>query len=94
MPFPKQSARQFTKANVEAITPGQKGCYGLFKDGVNVYVGKGDIRDRLLAHLNGDNPCITRQKPTHWIDVVTSDMDAEEKRLIREFNPICNKKVG
>ena len=94
MPFPSQTPRTFTQANVEAINPGQKGCYGLFRDGVWVYVGKGDIRTRLLQHLNGDNPCIIRQKPTHWVDVVTTDMDEMEKRLIRECDPICNKRVG
>lgn len=95
MPFPSQSARAFTQENVEAIKPGQMGCYGLYRaGGAWVYVGKGDIRARLLRHLNGDNPCITREKPTHWVDVVTSDMDEMEKRLIRELNPICNKRVG
>jgi len=95
MPFPDQIARAFTKANIEAITPGQMGCYGLFiNQGVWVYIGKGDIRKRLLEHLNGDNPCITRSRPTHWVDIVTNNMDATEKALIVEFNPTCNKKVG
>lgn len=94
MPFPKQTATAFTKTNVEKITTGQMGCYGLFKEGQWVYVGKGDIRERLLAHLNGDNACIARQKPTHWVDAVTKNMDAEEKALIRELSPSCNKRVG
>lgn len=95
MPFPKQTARAFTRANIEAITPGQMGCYGLFiNQGGWVYVGKGDIRKRLLEHLNGDNPCITRNRPTHYVDVVTNNMDEVEKALIVELNPTCNKKVG
>ena len=95
MPFPKQEARAFTRANVEAITPGQFGCYGLFVNGGGwVYVGKGDIRKRLLDHLNGDNPCITRNRPTDWVDWVTNSMDAAEKALILELQPTCNKKVG
>ena len=94
MPFPPQTPRALTKANVQLLTPGQVGCYGLFRKGQWIYVGKGDIRDRLLAHLNGDNPCITRQGPTHWVGMVTVDCDAEEKRLIREFQPTCNQKVG
>lgn len=95
MPFPNQTARAFTRANVEAITPGQMGCYGLFvNQGGWVYVGKGDIRTRLLAHLDGDNPCITKNKPTHWMDMVTNNMDQMEKALILELNPTCNKKVG
>ncbi len=95
MPFPKQTPRAFTRANVEAITPRQIGCYGLFINGSRwVYVGKGDIRKRLLEHLNGDNPCITRNGPTHWVDIVTNNMDEIEKALILELNPACNKKVG
>ena len=37
------------------------GCYGLYKTGQWIYVGKGDTRTRLLAHLNNHNPCITPQ---------------------------------
>jgi hypothetical protein len=94
MPFPKQQPRAFTRANIEALAPGQMGCYGLCRGSLNIYVGKGDIRQRLLDHLNGDNSCITRNGPTHWVDVVTNDMDAEEKRLILEYQPVCNKRVG
>lgn len=95
MPFPTQTARAFTRANVEALNPSQYGCYGLFRDrGPRIYIGKGDIRQRLLDHLNGDNPRITRENPTHWYDEVTSNADAREKQLIVELNPICNRKVG
>jgi len=84
----------FNRQSVEAIRPGQMGCYGLFRGDTWVYVGKGDIRARLLAHLDGDNLCITRSGPTHWVDVVTPNMDAEEKRLILELTPLCNQRVG
>ena len=94
MGFPKQTTRAFTKANVETITEGQMGCYGLYKPGQWIYVGKGDIRTRLLAHLNNDNPCITKASPTHWVDEVTANYDAREKELIIECNPACNKKIG
>jgi len=94
MPFPQQAPKAFTKANIEALNPGQIGCYGLFRQGTWIYVGRGDIRNNLLAHFNGDNPCITREKPTNWVDVVTNDDINLEKRLILELNPICNKKVG
>jgi hypothetical protein len=95
MPFPAQTARAFTRQEIEALNPGQIGCYGLFRNqGPWVYVGRGDIRSRLLAHLNGDNPCITKERPTHWMDVVTNDDENREKVLILEFSPICNQKVG
>ncbi len=66
MPFPEQTPRAYTKANVEALKKDQIGVYGLFK-GVWMYVGKGDIRQCLLDHLNGDNSCITKQAPTSWV---------------------------
>lgn len=94
MPFPKQEPQPFTKARIESLGADQMGCYGLFREGVWIYVGKGDIRERLLKHFNGDNPCITKAKPTHWVDMMTPHMDDEEKKLTLEFTPICNKRVG
>jgi hypothetical protein len=94
MTFPQQIARPFTRAEGEALEPEQSGCYGLFRGEVWVYIGKGDIRQRLLDHLNGDNPCITRQAPTHWVSVVTPFADEREKSLILECKPVCNKRVG
>jgi len=95
MPFPQQDGRTFTRAAIEALNPGQIGCYGLYvAHGHWVYVGRGDIRSRLLDHLNGDNACIVRQKPTHFLTVVTRNDEAEEKALIAELNPSCNKTAG
>ena len=96
MPFVQQTPRLFTRENIEAINPGQLGVYGLFKEGVWVYVGKGNIRKRLLDHLNGDNPCIVRAQPTYWVDEVCVDpaMSLREQQLILECNPLCNQKVG
>lgn len=95
MPFPEQQPREVTRQDVELLRPGRLGCYGLFQGDRWIYVGKGDIRERLLAHLNGDNWCIAQHMAgMHWMDVVTTDYDAEEKRLIRELNPLCNQRVG
>jgi hypothetical protein len=95
MPFVQQTPRIFNRQNVEALNPNQYGVYGLFKPGKWIYVGKGDIRQRLLAHLNGDNPCITQDAPTHWVDeVISGDPSSREKQLILELQPSCNQKVG
>ncbi len=94
MPFPNQTPRAFTRANIEALNPNQMGCYGLYNANGWIYIGKGDIRQRLLAHLNGDNLCIVLSAPSHWVDVVTNNYDLEEKKLILEFKPSCNQKVG
>lgn len=95
MAFPANNpVRQFTRANVESLNPNQFGVYGIFRQGQWIYVGKGDIRARLLAHLTGDMPCILQSGPTHWVDEVTPYMDAREKQLILELTPSCNQKVG
>jgi hypothetical protein len=94
MPFPQQTSRPFTQASVEALTPNQIGVYGLFRTDAWVYVGRGDIRARLLSHLNGGNPAITAQRPTHYVTWVTSNDEAMEATLILELSPIANKKVG
>jgi hypothetical protein len=96
MPFPNQTPRAFTRANIEAIPPGTMGCYGIFRNqGPWIYIGKGDIRERLLAHLNGDNSCITNAGPTHYMDEITADYDARERALILELGPtLCNQRVG
>ena len=79
---------------MEALKPNQYGVYGLFKTGNCIYVGKGDIRSRLLDHLNGDNACITRHAPTHFVAAVTADADTRERQLILELGPVCNKRLG
>ncbi len=96
MAFIPQTPRVLNRANVLAINPNQLGVYGIYKQGQWIYVGKGDVRQRLLAHLAGDNPAIFAAYPTHWVDEVCSDpqMSVREKQLILELNPLCNKKVG
>jgi len=94
MTFPPQNPMEFTRPTVVALRPNQFGVYGLFRQGLAVYVGKGDIRQRLLDHLEGDNSCITSQAPTHFLIEVTSDMDARERQLILELQPFCNLRVG
>jgi hypothetical protein len=86
MPFPKQTPREFTRVNVERISLNQMGVYGLFRKNGWVYIGKGNIRDRLLKHLNGDNPRITEEHPTHFVSEVTQYMDVRE--------PVANRRVG
>lgn len=94
MPFAQQTPRAFNRDNILALTPGRMGVYGLFAGKQWVYVGRGDIRQRLLDHINGDNPCITRNAPTLWVFEVTGNHEAREKDLIRELSPLCNQRVG
>ena len=95
MPFPSQTPLSFTKESVSTLTANQDGCYGIFgADNFAIYIGKGDLRNRLLAHVNGDNTCILKHEPLVAYTVVTAAMDATEKTLITELIPVCNERVG
>ena len=95
MPFVKQEPRPFTGEEIQRITKGQEGVYGLLNGETWIYVGMGDIGQRLLDHMGGDNACITEQRPTHWVaETAIADSRQREKNLIRELKPICNKKAG
>lgn len=94
MPFIQQEKRPFTREGIEWLKPNQIGVYGIFNASGCIYVGKGDIRDRLLSHFNGDNPCILRFRPTYYLAEVLPNPDAREKQLIIEYNPPCNQRVG
>ena len=96
MSFVNQVPRIFNRVNILALNPGQNGVYGIYRQGLWIYIGKGDIRARLLAHIDGDNPAILRQNPTHWVDEVRADphMSTREKELILLCNPCCNQRIG
>ncbi len=94
MPFIKQDPRPFTKQGIEILNPNQNGVYGIFRNDTCVYVGRGDIRARLLDHLSGGNPRITRERPTHFFAELAQNDVAREKELIIELNPLANQKVG
>jgi hypothetical protein len=94
MPFPKQDGRTFTKDGIEILKPNQHGVYGVYRPDTWIYVGRGDIRTRLLDHASGGNPRITKERPTGYVTWVTSDAERIEKELIIELDPIANRKVG
>src|SRR5579864_6956629 len=73
---------RYERATVTAIAPNTPGVYALWKiDGWIIYVGEGaDVQRRLLAHLEGDNECITREAPKGiWLEVIPS----QDQRVAR-----------
>jgi len=94
MPYKGQSRFLFRRESIESLRINPMGIYRLYRDALCIYIGKGDIRKRLLEHLNGDNPCITREAPNYWDFEEIINMDEREKQLIRELDPVCNKKMG
>ncbi len=90
MPFTTEM-RPYTTEDILSLKPNQNGVYGIFSDTTAVYIGSGDIGERMLAHINGDNPCITKSTPNQWTGfLVSGDPTGEEGELIREYQPICN----
>ncbi len=86
--------RPYTRESIVSLNANQNGVYGIFSGNVAVYIGSGDIRERLLAHLGGDNPCISRNNPNLWTgEVFSGDPTKREGELIREYRPICNQVI-
>lgn len=94
MAFIQQEPRPFNRVSIEALNPNQNGVYGIFNRDGCIYVGKGDIRSRLLAHLNGDNACITNSNPTHFVTELTVTESQRERELITELSPKCNERLA
>jgi len=93
--FIKQEPRPYSREAILAVNKEQIGVYGIFQQNLWIYVGKGDIRQRLLDHLNGDIPGLNRHNPTHWVAEVTAgDPSNREKELIIALQPRCNQRVG
>jgi hypothetical protein len=90
VPFPPQKPQPFDRASIQGLRSGAVGCYGLFRRDRWVYIGRGDIRRRLLAHLDGDDPSILHERPTHWVAVETADPEALERELVLACDPVCN----
>lgn len=93
MPFTGKM-RPYTRENIETLKPDQNGVYSIFHDDKAVYIGSGDIRERMLAHIDGDNPCIIENTPDQWTAfLVSGDPTGREGELIQEYEPICNKQI-
>jgi hypothetical protein len=93
MPFPHQGSRPFSRRGIEVLSWDQNGLYGIFNSIACIYVGRGNIRAQLLAHLNGigGNPCILRNHPTHYVVELASNGCGRQRQLIAEFDPVCNR---
>jgi excinuclease UvrABC nuclease subunit len=88
----------WTRQSIVTSAPNSSGVYVLFTPQAWIYVGEsGDVQARLLQHLNGDNPCITRNAPTGFqFEVVAgqSQRVARQDQLILAFGPACNQRLG
>jgi hypothetical protein len=77
--------------SINLYAPEAAGIYGLY-DAVWIYVGQADsIRTQLLAHLDGDNPCITHYQPSGFAFELVSSEDHGRRleEVIRQLEPLC-----
>lgn len=99
MPLSKAVLRPFTKNDILSLNPNQYGVYAIFCGSPSnswVYIGRGDIRTRMLAHINGDIPEIFKYTPHKWAALIYAEAEqiVLEKQMILKYQPLCNKKVG
>jgi len=91
----KNEYRPYTKEDIESLIPNQKCVYGLFNNDVSIYIGSGDIREEMLAHLKGDVQCTQQRKVNLWtFEVIAGDPINRENKLINEYRPLCNQQFG
>ena len=74
------------------------GVYAIFNSQNWIYFGEsGEIQGRLLEHLNGYNPYITRSAPTGFqFELVAGHAQrvARQNQLIASLGSLCNQRMG
>lgn len=85
----------WSKSWIEFKAPNEPGVYSLCdKEGKVIFVGKGNIRERLLGHWNREYPTdspIWGHNPATFRFELTNNPSARAAELIRELRPICNR---
>lgn len=93
MPFPDQARRSFAAAEIERLPPGKRGVYGLFNDAGCVFVGKGNLRERLLLHLKSgyteEAHCVRKNAPAWFLIEETENFIVRHMGLVVEYAPRC-----
>jgi len=93
---------EFTYEDIDRVDE----VYGVYelgdKDGEVIYIGHGILRDRLLAHLRGENPCTHKLAQYYRIEKTGSKTRAEQRERV-EMNwyakkhdgylPLCNRRT-
>ena len=93
MSFDNDKAWSFNREAIESFNAGQTGVYAIYNARKWIYIGRGDIRQRLLDHLDGDIPSINTNSPTHFRAEVTDNSIRREQQLLREYMPACNQRL-
>lgn len=93
MPFPDQPRRPFVREEIERLPQGSRGVYGLFNEEGCVFVGKGNLRERLLGHLKAgfaeESRCIRQHGPSYFLCEETENFVVRHMGLVVEYGPKC-----
>jgi hypothetical protein len=74
---------RFDRDSIVRFAPNAPGVYAIYREGRYLYVGEGqDIQRMLLAHIEGDNDCITRKHPTGFAFELVPDAQRVSRRDI------------
>jgi hypothetical protein len=88
---------EFNETNVTQA-PNQEGVYGITDSNNKViYIGQGNLRDRLTAHFRKYDPvddCIWDHNPIYYYREVCSNSEQREKLLLAEYSTYCNERIG
>jgi hypothetical protein len=91
---------RFDRVSILRSVPPESGVYAIYREGRYIYVGDGaDIQAMLLAHLDGDNDCITRGHPTGFAFELLPEPQRVSRRntlivqLVTLMPAGCNRKL-
>lgn len=94
MPFEYGGAFAFSQVSVRRNAPEASGVYGLSNAQEWLLVGEADnIKAALLAHLGETHSAVLDRVPTGFTFELCAPHNrlARQGRLIREFEPACNR---
>ena len=81
----------FQRESIIRNAPETSGVYGLFS-AFWIYIGAAEnIRARILMHLEGDDPCIVRYRPSGFAFELALPRERHQRRmyLMKELQPLC-----
>jgi hypothetical protein len=95
MPFPDQPRRSLNAEEIARLPEGVRGVYGLFNEAGCVFVGKGNLKERLLSHLKAgyseEARCIRKNAPSYFLVEETENFVVRHMGLVVEYEPACGR---
>ncbi len=94
MPFDQFVPRPFASNEIRTYAPVASGVYGLSNAREWIYIGVADnIQSALLTHLAELHTSLMKREPTGFAFEVCAKagQPARQDRLVREYEPTCNR---